>query len=576
MARKVFISFLGMGGRMTPGYIEVVYKTWRSDNMEETKEKRTFVQTAILELYPHSEIDKIVILTTPESEIKHKAPLKEELKSIGVSDDKYVEISNISSDLTKTDAAWEWFNQLQSVVEKDDIVILDVTHGFRIVPIVFSAAIGYLKRAKNVFVESVLYGVFDAEGEKKPIVDMRDFYSINDWTEAVGRLIDDADAGFLHRVAEKEESVGFTGLNDTDLLNSVEILTQALKNVEIQKVESYTQKALNLVNNKINEVKPLEKQILEMIVEKFQSLISGPPANGIYSKDYLSLQIRFITLLAQHGLYMQCFTAMREWLGSLGCAINGEFKFISKSQDEKARRYAEIFVSMLQFPKEKWNFDDDVNKKAQKDKLLPAYSAIEKLSNFEEIKILLEKIVKKIRNGFDHAWTGSHLNSSYISEIKIISNEGVALFNQIVENWDSIIENYNSTNKNNSQLSISNFQLFINLSNHSSAFWQAPQLEAATVYGEIIDLPFPFVNPEGDEKYIQSLGNEYVEKIEQLAQGKNVTVHLMGELTLTYCLVKILITKGIKCIASTTERIVKEKDGIKTSEFRFKQFREYK
>ncbi|MDR3245034.1 MAG: CRISPR-associated protein [Prevotellaceae bacterium] len=118
--------------------------------------------------------------------------------------------------------------------------------------------------------------------------------------------------------------------------------------------------------------------------------------------------------------------------------------------------------------------------------------------------------------------------------------------------------------------------MIINLSNHSSAFWQAPQLEAATVYGEIIDLPFPFVNPEGDEKYIQSLGDEYVEKIEQLAQGKNVTVHLMGELTLTYCLVNALTAKGIKCIASTTERIVEEKDGAKISEFRFKQFRKYK
>jgi hypothetical protein len=118
--------------------------------------------------------------------------------------------------------------------------------------------------------------------------------------------------------------------------------------------------------------------------------------------------------------------------------------------------------------------------------------------------------------------------------------------------------------------------MIINLSNHPSTLWQAAQLEAASVYGEIIDLPFPAVNPEGDEEYIQSLGKEYLEKIGQLAQGKNVTVHLMGELTLTYCLVNALMAKGIKCIASTTERIVEEKDGAKISEFRFKQFREYK
>jgi hypothetical protein len=118
--------------------------------------------------------------------------------------------------------------------------------------------------------------------------------------------------------------------------------------------------------------------------------------------------------------------------------------------------------------------------------------------------------------------------------------------------------------------------MLINLSNHPSDLWQADQLEAAAVYGKIIDLPFPAVNPEGDEKYIQLLGKEYVEKVEQLAQGKNVTVHLMGELTLTYCLVNALMAKGIKCIASTTERVAEEKDSSKISEFQFKQFREYK
>jgi hypothetical protein len=118
--------------------------------------------------------------------------------------------------------------------------------------------------------------------------------------------------------------------------------------------------------------------------------------------------------------------------------------------------------------------------------------------------------------------------------------------------------------------------MLINLSNHSSALWQDSQLEAASVYGEIIDLPFPAVDPEGDQEYIQSLGKEYIEKVEQLAQGKNVIIHLMGELTLTYCLVNAFMAKEIKCIASTTERVAEEKDGVKISEFRFKQFREYK
>ncbi len=39
-----------------------------------------------------------------------------------------------------------------------------------------------------------------------PIVDAKDFYVINEWTDAVARLVEDADPGKLGRVAQKEEN----------------------------------------------------------------------------------------------------------------------------------------------------------------------------------------------------------------------------------------------------------------------------------------------------------------------------------------------------------------------------------
>jgi CRISPR-associated Csx2 family protein len=570
MARKVFISFLGTGNmKQDPGYTEVFY--WKDNPTNRTKDKRIFVQSAILELYPHQEIDKIIILTTQESEKKHKQKLRHELESIGVSDKNFIEISDISSDLTELNAAWKWFGKLQNAIEKDDIIILDVTHGFRIIPIVFSAAIGYLKRAKNVFIESVLYGVFDAKSEEKPIVDVRDFYSINDWTEGVGRLVDDADAGFLLKIAEKEKAGGFVGLNNKTLLNNIENLTKSFKNVELQKIEENTKISLQFIQESMKNASSLEKQILEMIVEKFTPLISLAPANGKYSKEYLLLQIKLIDLLAQHGLYMQCFTAMREWLGSLGCVISGDYVFTSKTKDEKARRYAEVFVNMLQFHKKEWNFDSDRDKKAIKDKLLPAYSALEGACDFNKIKELLKDITK-VRNGFDHGWTGQHIKGvpENLSDTRI---KGVKLFNQILENWESIIEKYKPITENN----VTKSCLLINLSNHPSRLWKEEQLEAASSYGEVVDIPFPDVDPEGDEVYIQTLCHEYTEKILHLSQDKNVTVHVMGEMTLTHCLVNALVSKRIPCIASTTQRIVTDKaDGTKEVQFVFTQFREYR
>lgn len=118
--------------------------------------------------------------------------------------------------------------------------------------------------------------------------------------------------------------------------------------------------------------------------------------------------------------------------------------------------------------------------------------------------------------------------------------------------------------------------MFLNLSNHPSANWSAEQTEAATLlYGEIVDLPFPVVAPDGDEDYIETLADEYCSKVLEYAKTQTVTVHLMGEMTLTFALLKRLQAHGILCVASTTQRKTVEENGVKTSIFQFVKFREY-
>lgn len=119
--------------------------------------------------------------------------------------------------------------------------------------------------------------------------------------------------------------------------------------------------------------------------------------------------------------------------------------------------------------------------------------------------------------------------------------------------------------------------MFLNLSNHPSANWSAEQKTTAEqLYGEIIDLPFPQVDPYGDEEYIASIANDYCRQIKDLSGEHPVTVHLMGEMTLTFALLQRLSAEGIPCVASTTERVTNETpDGRKESFFKFIQFRKY-
>lgn len=118
--------------------------------------------------------------------------------------------------------------------------------------------------------------------------------------------------------------------------------------------------------------------------------------------------------------------------------------------------------------------------------------------------------------------------------------------------------------------------MFVNFSNHPSQDWSTRQLEAAREYGEIVDLPFPAIAPDASERELLSQANESVKKILSLGGNSQIVVHIMGEMTFTFLVVSQLKEKGIKCVASTTERNATENsDGTKLSEFSFVKFREY-
>ena len=115
--------------------------------------------------------------------------------------------------------------------------------------------------------------------------------------------------------------------------------------------------------------------------------------------------------------------------------------------------------------------------------------------------------------------------------------------------------------------------MLLNLSNHPSIKWLPEQTAAAKKqFSTIEDLPFPPISPTANETELDSLATEYLEMI--VAKNPQA-VHLMGEMTFTYRLVNLLKNARIACIASTTNRIVEDRDGKKIVQFEFVQFRGY-
>ena len=119
--------------------------------------------------------------------------------------------------------------------------------------------------------------------------------------------------------------------------------------------------------------------------------------------------------------------------------------------------------------------------------------------------------------------------------------------------------------------------MLLNISNHPSVIWLENQKkQALDAFGDIEDMPFPHISPAATSAEVLAFAKEYQQKIANKYKPQTTVVHLMGELTFTFALVKLLQMAGFKVVCSTTERlVVQENAEVKTARFKFHIFREY-
>lgn len=129
--------------------------------------------------------------------------------------------------------------------------------------------------------------------------------------------------------------------------------------------------------------------------------------------------------------------------------------------------------------------------------------------------------------------------------------------------------------------------MFINLSNHPSDRWSEEQRKAALELSRqlgdhigqapsISDIPFPNINPHADKAAIEQIADQYFGQICSYATPTTTAVHVMGEMTCTFAIIRRLLAHGYTCVAATSERnTVENPDGTKLTTFNFAQFRPY-
>jgi CRISPR-associated DxTHG motif protein len=311
--KNIYLSFLGIGSdRKTPGVFNYDKTVYTLDG--KTSGQTEFVQVAEIQMLGAHRFDGILIIATQKSFDAHFHRLKAQLNEAGAS---HVEHIIISEDMSPS-GQWSWFEQILDEIDFGAELTLDLTHGYRLIPIVFSAAINFLQKSKNVKINAIYYGAYDSNRECSPIVDMKEFYLINEWADGVSRLVEDADVRKIAETAVKTPQFQVGELNDGNLINAFEDLTSAIRNVDINNISEKTIRTIQLLKEKERGASATGRILLKLVMDKFASLMAYIPTTGLYDANYFRFQLQIIQLLLEHHLFMQAYTVMREFIASLG------------------------------------------------------------------------------------------------------------------------------------------------------------------------------------------------------------------------------------------------------------------
>lgn len=567
MARKVFISFLGGND-----YKECIYY---ADGYESGVVK--YIQEATLGYLSTKETwtkdDIAYILLTKEAkclnwednghkdwntgEVKPNIGLKNILSKSSLPM-TIMPLEDLPVGQSKEEIMYI-FETVFNVIEEGDELYIDFTHGFRFLPMLMLVLSNYARFLKHTIVRSITYGQFESvPGNRKPIIDLTSFSLLQEWTYAAGQYLDSGKVDKLVSLCHNEYQPILRETRGKDEgAKQLEKFINALKEVTNERlmcrgigiIQSNNFKSLKKVADQMETtfIKPLTP-IFHKVKESFEGFDTEENITNGYAAAKWCLH---------NGMYQQALTIFFENITTELCMKYG--------LDWKNEAERGIVNAALDTTKDSechsWRLHEKVVR--DKDKKAKAYSIIIQIHNhplFEEFTGL-RSTLQNLRNDYNH----SGMRNNPMASQKLMGE---------CENTINKLTQFNLTERWSPEDAVKG--KFVNISNHPSAIWGEAQLAAASEYGEVVDLSFPNVLPTATSEEVDTIASELFDTVCSYGSPDKVTVHIMGEMTLTFALVNRLKEAGYTCLASTTQRIVEVKEtGEKITTFHFEQFRKY-
>ncbi|MGC8950153.1 TIGR02221 family CRISPR-associated protein [Chloroflexus sp.] len=228
------------------------------------------------------------------------------------------------------DELWRIFQNVVEVIEPNEAVVFDITHGFRSLPFLSFLAAAYLRKVKAIQLKHVFFGNFEMRDQsvtphRTPVLDLTNFVELLDWMVGADLFVRFGDARdlatLLHtqhnrvkpdpKTASNDEMAAWNKLPIKATANNLTKVSKALRVVRPAEVMEVSKQIYQQLPNAISSVgslampfEPLAKQV----INSFQKIALGD--------NELKAEWELISWYLERDQIFQAVALMREWLVS--------------------------------------------------------------------------------------------------------------------------------------------------------------------------------------------------------------------------------------------------------------------
>lgn len=369
MSRKVFISFLG-----SSNYQECFYV--RNETGFKSSNVR-YIQEATLEyLISTSEWtakDVAYILLTKGAEKRNWADnghinyaTNQPILQTGL--EKQLANKHFPFDIipvkdlpdgNQEEEIWQIFNKVFEVIQDDDELYFDLTHGFRYLPMLILVLGNYAKFLKNVTIKSITYGNYESrnkETNEALIIDLKALSDLQDWTSSSASFITNGNITMLTNLCNRDLTPlikASKGKNE-----NAKILKNYMLAFERVVEDLNTCRGMSILNNdNIKSVFNLSRLLNDIIIEPMKPIIEKlkDSFNDFSPSDNIQNGYAAAKWCFDNKMYQQALTILHEMLYSHVCA---SLKWDFDNMGKRACISAAFHIALNNLPQEKWKCNE--------------------------------------------------------------------------------------------------------------------------------------------------------------------------------------------------------------------------